>query len=400
MQMAESISKETKDSYKLKEFVKLAKIFPEPLALVKSSGEILFANNSFRQKVRHNDEDLTGNNIKNLVLNGSDEVEEYLRKCSRTRQFLIGKLNFFDKEGAISETVCEGAVYKPAGENSKAEIILRIKKTDGGSKRFALLTQNIEQLNKEISIRKEAEERNEELYKQAAEANRLKDEFLSTVSLELRTPLNALLGWTRMLRTGKISQELFEEALETIEVTVLSQSELIENLLDVSKIVTGKLNIDAENIDFGEIVDKVLNSVRPTIDNKSINLETDIAFDPIMISGDSERLRQVIWNLIANAIKFTPNKGTVQVELKQKDNLAVLKVKDNGKGISPEFLPFVFERFLKEENEEKNRYGGLGLGLSIVKYLVELHGGRAEAISQGEDKGAEFIISLPVAEES
>jgi signal transduction histidine kinase/ActR/RegA family two-component response regulator len=237
---------------------------------------------------------------------------------------------------------------------------------------------------------------NSRLYRESQEASRLKDEFLATVSHELRTPLNAILGWARMLRGSKMSEEEAEQATEVIERNARSQAQLIEDLLDVSSIITGKLRLNIRPIDPGEIVGLAIESVRPAAEAKGVLLETmlDPAAGPV--SGDPDRLQQVVWNLLSNSIKFTPAGGRVRVRLGRKQSQIEIVVSDTGQGINRDFLPFVFERFRQADSTLTRAFGGLGLGLSIVRHLVEMHGGVVTAESEGEGKGATFAVRLPL----
>ena len=229
----------------------------------------------------------------------------------------------------------------------------------------------------------------------AEAANRIKDEFLALLSHELRTPLNAILGWTRMLRTGKFDDVTAGRAIETIERNAKAQAQLIEDLLDVSRIITGKLRIDPRPVDPGEVITAAVEAVRPAADAKRIEIRAIL--DPLAVSiqGDPNRLQQIVWNLLSNAVKFTPAGGAVQVQLRRADSEVEISVADTGRGISPEFLPFVFERFRQQDSTLTRTHGGLGLGLAIVRHLTELHGGTAHAYSQGEGTGATFTVKFP-----
>jgi signal transduction histidine kinase/ActR/RegA family two-component response regulator len=228
------------------------------------------------------------------------------------------------------------------------------------------------------------------------EANRAKDEFLAMVSHELRTPLNSMLGWTQLLRTGKLDESMLRRAIETIERNAKSQAQIIADLLDVSRIVTGKLQLEIRPIELAPIVEAALDAVRPAIKAKSIELEISLDRSLEPIAGDPDRLQQVAWNLLSNAIKFTPAGGWIGVRLERVSGEAVLTVADSGIGIDDEFLPYVFDRFRQADASSTRAYGGLGLGLSIVRNLVDLHGGRIEALSEGKDKGATFRIWFPL----
>jgi len=235
--------------------------------------------------------------------------------------------------------------------------------------------------------------------RQAAEAaNRAKDDFLATLSHELRTPLTAILGWARMLRTREFKASERLRAMEIIERNAASQAQLIEDLLDVSRIVTGKLQVTLRPIDaIGQIVQGVVDSFRPSAQAKDIALRAKIDTLAGPVAGDRDRLQQVVWNLVSNAVKFTPAGGRVDVSCEQLDGWIEIRVRDTGKGIAADFLPYVFDRFRQADTSTTRVYGGLGLGLSIVRYLAELHGGSVRAESPGEGRGATFRVRLPIA---
>ena len=230
---------------------------------------------------------------------------------------------------------------------------------------------------------------------EAERANRLKDEFLATISHEIRNPLNAIMGWAHMLRVGKLNEANTERAVETIYRNAKSQSQLVADLLDVSRIISGKLRLDVRTVDLIYIVNAAIDSIRPAADAKNIRLQTmlDPAAGPI--SGDADRLQQVVWNLLTNAVKFTPKNGQIQVKVQRVDSHVEIVVSDSGVGISKEFLPYVFDRFRQADASTTRIHGGLGLGLSIVRQLVDLHGGSVSVESEGEGKGTTFTITLP-----
>ena len=237
---------------------------------------------------------------------------------------------------------------------------------------------------------------NARLYREAHDANRAKDEFLATVSHELRTPLNAILGWTRLLREESLDKATVTRALETIERNGKAQAQLIEDILDASRIITGKLRLISEPVELIVVVRAALDSVRPTANARGILLEESLDH-PYRIMGDADRLQQIAANLLTNAIKFTPKGGRVHVKLERIHSSIQLSVSDTGKGIKPEFLPHVFDRFTQAEQTSSRAHGGLGLGLAIVRTLVELHGGRVHVESAGEGLGSTFFVNLPVA---
>jgi PAS domain S-box-containing protein len=258
-----------------------------------------------------------------------------------------------------------------------------------------------ERVAREAELQAQVEDRsrllsNEKLARNEAErANRLKDEFLATISHELRNPLNAILGWAHMMRVGNLTPANVERAIETIYRNAKSQTQLVADLLDVSRIISGKLRLEMRTVDLLFIVNAAIDSIRPSADAKNIRLQTvlDPAAGPVL--GDADRLQQIVWNLLTNAVKFTPKGGRIQVKLQRLDSHVEIVVSDSGVGISKDFLPYVFDRFRQADATTTRIHGGLGLGLSIVHQLVDLHGGNVSVHSEGEGKGATFTISLP-----
>jgi PAS domain S-box-containing protein len=229
---------------------------------------------------------------------------------------------------------------------------------------------------------------------QAETANRMKDEFLATVSHELRTPLNAIIGWSHLLNSGRIDGATAARAIQTIERNAKAQAQLVEDILDVSRVISGKLRLNLGNVDLATVINAAIDSVQLAADSKGIHFE--ITLDPSVrrIAGDSGRLQQVVWNLLSNAIKFTPQGGLIEVRLDHVGTQIQISVKDNGPGISPDFLPYIFDRFRQADGSSTRRHGGLGLGLAIVRHLIELHGGTVHADSQ-PGKGSAFTLRLP-----
>jgi signal transduction histidine kinase len=229
--------------------------------------------------------------------------------------------------------------------------------------------------------------------RQAAEvANRLKDEFLATISHELRSPLNAILGWTVLLRKKALDSARTDQALETIERNSKIQSRLIEDLLDVSRIISGKLKLNSELVELRPIIEAAADVIRPVAEAKGIQISLALDSPDDYVMGDPTRLEQVVWNILSNAVKFTPSGGKVHVTLDRIDSKAQIIVRDTGRGIGPEFLPYVFDRFKQADSKS----GGMGLGLSIARTLVEMHGGAIEANSDGDGQGATFLVRLPL----
>lgn len=256
---------------------------------------------------------------------------------------------------------------------------------------------------KDISERKRIEANRAELFalesaarREAETATRLRDEFLATVSHELRTPLTSILGWAQMLQLDGLSAEQRRHAIDTIERNARAQAQLIEDLLDVSSILAGKLRLEVQPVNIREIVEAALETVRPAAEARGVRLQATLA-SGATVMGDPQRLQQVVWNLLSNAVKFTPRAGRVQVLVERRDSSVEIVVADTGKGIAPEFQPHVFERFRQADGATTRRHGGLGLGLSIVRQLVEMHGGTVSVFSEGEDRGASFTVRIPLA---
>jgi signal transduction histidine kinase/ActR/RegA family two-component response regulator len=234
------------------------------------------------------------------------------------------------------------------------------------------------------------------MVEEAERANRLKDEFLGTISHELRTPLNAILGYTHMLRTGAMKRDRQTRAVEIVERNATALAQIVEDVLDVSRIVSGKIRLKAQRIDVSAVVDEAVATVRPTADAKGVGVQTIVDPRSLIASGDPDRLQQVVWNLLSNAVKFTPSGGQVRVQLERVNSQVEIVVSDTGCGIRADFLPHVFERFRQADSRFAREYGGLGLGLAISRHIVELHGGTIHAASDGEGKGATFRVRLPV----
>jgi signal transduction histidine kinase/CheY-like chemotaxis protein len=240
-------------------------------------------------------------------------------------------------------------------------------------------------------------EREQHARLQAQAANRAKDEFLATLSHELRTPLNAILGWSRLLASGHLDEPTGRRAIEIIERNTKLQAQLIEDLLDISRIITGKLRLDFRSVSIRSVLEAAADAVRPAAEGKRIRLQLDLPPPEETLRCDPARVQQVVWNLLSNAIKFTPENGSVQLKATRSDGSMVIEVADDGVGIAPAFLPYVFDRFRQQDAATTRAHGGLGLGLSIVQHLVELHGGTVQAQSLGADQGATFLVTLPVA---
>jgi len=298
------------------------------------------------------------------------------------------------------------ALEKEIAERQRAEDAMRVA-FDTLEKRVEERTADLAALNStlqaEIEERRRAQQDREALLEseQAArqDAERLsslKDDFLATLSHELRTPINAVLGWTQLLRLGNMKEDDVEQALDVIERNSQIQVQLINDLLEVSRIIAGKLRLEVRDVDLKEVVLAALATVEPAATAKNITVMSMLDADAGHVAGDAGRLQQVIWNLLSNSVKFTPRGGTIEVRLERTGSQLKVTVADSGQGIAPELLPHVFERFWQADGGMSRRHGGLGLGLSIVRQLTELHGGTVEVFSEGDGRGATFVVQLPI----
>ncbi|HEX8651047.1 MAG TPA: PAS domain S-box protein [Pyrinomonadaceae bacterium] len=337
--------------------------------------------------------------------------ETFCRMSGYTREEAVGRttpeLGLWVRDSDREEEV---AIVSERGQVRDREYRFRLK---DGTERLGLLSaerieiggepcaltviQDITEQKRAEAERDQTLEREKALRAKAEEASRLKDEFLATVSHELRTPLTSILGWAHMLRTGQFSGGDSTKALETIERNARAQSQLIDDLLDVSRIVTGKLRLDVRVVDPNSFIEAAIEAVRPAAEAKAIRVQKIMDTGVVSVSGDPVRLQQVVWNLLSNAIKFTPKGGRVQIRLERVNSHIEIAVSDTGAGITPEFLPHVFDRFRQADGTTTRQQGGMGLGLAIVRHLVELHGGTVRAESPGEGQGSTFTVMLPVA---
>jgi len=294
--------------------------------------------------------------------------------------------------------------FSEADERLAATLVTQVAVAYENAVLYSDAQRHASELQLEITERKQAEEerarllvREQAARAEAEQANRTKDEFLATLSHELRTPLSAILGWSHLVRTGKLDKPQMSRAFETIERNARSQAQLIDDLLDVSRIITGKLQIEPRAVDLCAVIDAAVEAVRPAFEAKKVKVETALEASGCAVPGDPNRLQQIFWNLLSNAIKFTPAKGKVRVEAKRVDGQVRVSVSDTGIGITSEFLPYIFDRFRQADGSTTRVHGGLGLGLSIVKHLVQLHGGSVEVESEGDNRGATFTVSLPLS---
>jgi signal transduction histidine kinase/DNA-binding response OmpR family regulator len=338
-------------------------------------------------------------------LNASQQVTTHTASNETARSFL-GTPIFFSAQvcGWLYLTGKIGAdEFSESDERLAVTLATQVAVAYENARLYAEAQRHTIELQQEVAERKLAEEeraqmliREQAARAEAEQANRTKDEFLATLSHELRTPLTAILGWSHLLQTKTLDQENKERAVETIERNARSQSQLIDDLLDVSRIITGKLRIDMRPVELIPIIEAAIDSMRPTAQAKSIKFEVTCDKTATLVSGDSSRLQQIVWNLFSNAVKFTPEGGRVNVCLERSGEHAQIAISDTGQGIDPRFLPFIFDRFRQADGSTTRKYGGLGLGLAIVRHLVELHGGTINVRSEGVDQGATFTLLLPL----
>ena len=379
---------------------------PEPGRFTEAVGNLIVSATDGRTRVRAFGEMVAllwaeGNYAAALRL---EELWNNLQHTHSFSLFCAYPMNIFGGEEHVEQigNVCAGHSRVIPAESYTA-----LAEADQRLRVITLLQQKASRLEAEIAERREVEERlqaaliQEKLARAEAEsANRLKDEFLATVSHELRTPLNAIIGWSEMLRGGSLDEGTAARAIETIARNAESQAQLVEDILDVSRVITGKLRLNIGPVDAAAVINAAIDSVQLAAEAKGIRLEVVLDPSARRVSGDAGRLQQVVWNLISNAIKFTPRDGCVRLRLERaEDSNAQISVSDTGCGISPEFLPFIFDRFRQADGSSTRRHGGLGLGLAIVRHLVELHGGTVHAESAGEGSGSTFTIKLPLAPE-
>jgi PAS domain S-box-containing protein len=316
-------------------------------------------------------------------------TEDYMTETRGHPAVLVGPDNGLRPQSSLSAPMSvmgrivgtiEVQTYEKAAYREEHATAMRM-----ASNLTAVAIENVRLLERESTARAVAEE-----------SNRLKDEFLATVSHELRTPLTAILGWSRMLESGSLESEMASRAVETIKRNAKAQAQIIDDILDVSRIITGNLYLELNPIDLTSVVEAAINVVRPTAEAKNIRIEVSFDREPAVVSGDANRLQQVCWNLLSNAVKFTPSGGKVTVQVRKVNSEIEIAVTDTGQGISPEFLPFVFDRFRQADSTSTRQHGGLGLGLAIARHLIEIHGGTIEAKSSGNGQGATFTARLPV----
>ena len=299
----------------------------------------------------------------------------------------------------------DGEEFTEADERLAATLATQVGVAYENARLYTEAQKHATELGLEMAVRKQAEEERAKLLvlEQAARAeaelaNRTKDEFLATLSHELRTPLTAILGWSHIVRQNELDDAQLARALETIERNAHAQSRLIDDLLDVSRIISGKLQIDLRIVDLSTVIEAAVDAVRPGLEAKKISFQLDLGPRAFPVMGDPNRLQQIFWNLFSNAVKFTPKQGQVRVKLESEGQRLCVSVSDTGIGIKPEFLPYIFDRFRQADGSTTRSQGGLGLGLAIVRHLTELHSGSVAVESEGDGRGSTFRITLPIAQ--
>lgn len=307
------------------------------------------------------------------------------------RAFAMRSPEVLQKE--VDERTRAEAEVRRLNEELEARVAERTAELQAANEAKDELLQR-EQMNREEA--EAARELAERLQEEAEMANRAKDEFLMTLSHELRTPLNAIQGWATLLRSGRLDAETEKKALEIIDRNSQSQTRLVADILEVSRIITGKLVLNLKPVEFRPVAEAALETIVPAAEAKGVLVLTAWSDESALVSGDPERLQQIVWNLLSNAVKFTPRGGRIEVSLSRVASHVELTVKDSGEGIDPVFLPNVFDRFRQADSSSTRQHGGLGLGLAIVRHLAEMHGGTVRAFSEGKGKGATFILSLPL----
>ena len=347
---------------------------------IDTEGRTTYANPRLAEMLGYAVDEMLGRNAFDFVHPG--EIERAREHWSQRGQGVVdgAEFLFVRKDGSTLWTHCSATpAFDEQGRFAGAFAMM----TDITDRKRAE-AERAQMLAREQAARAEAEA-----------ANRTKDEFLATVSHELRTPLNAMLGWVHLLRSGSLDAHTTERAMETIERNIQAQAQIIDDILDVSRIVRGSLVLSVRSVDLADVLHHAVESLRPAAQAKGIALHTVLEAADSHLTGDPDRLQQIAWNLLSNAIKFTSRGGEVTVRLSRTEDGLRLEVTDTGAGITPEFLPHVFERFRQADGSTTRVHGGLGLGLAIVRHLVELHGGTVEAESAGEGQGSRFAVTLP-----
>lgn len=386
-------------------FLDLADLFPEPHLLLTVDGRILAANQALRRFYGTDDEP-QGTALESMLASPPDELHEYLARCAGSRSMVPGVLELRDAGGETRAFRADGCVARPADAGVEPWVLLRLRDRRTAGESFAQLNTQLRELQTELGRRERREAERTRLLAEAHEARvsaeeaaRLRDEFLSSLSHELRTPVNAILGWATLLGDAEVKNLSMERALESIVRNAREQARMVDDLLDLSRMTTGRLDLQIEPVDMVDVVREAVEAVMPAARAKRITVDVVARGDDgVSASGDRRRLGQVAWNLLSNAVKFTSAGGRVVVTVGRSDGEVELVVEDTGAGIPPDVLPFIFDRFRQGDQSMTRRHGGLGLGLAIVRHLVELHGGTVDVHSAGKGRGSRFRVHLPAGE--
>lgn len=359
------------------------------MLLVSRSGEIVACNRKMGKLIGVPPQALRGRFLFDLLSNPSTVVEEYLSACSRVREIHPGSLTLACPSEERIPCGAQGYVVEPGGESRPALLLLRLIPKSESPSKFALLNQQVDRLKKEIMLRRQVEETLRIM-------DRRKDRFLAMLGHELRNPLNTINNAVFTLKRTGSDPHLQERARAIIERQVQQMNRIICDLLDVSRITQGRMPLERERVDLTQLIEQIVEDQRWLFDEAGITLTHRTPETPLRVRGDVVRLNQSICNLLHNSRKFTSGGGKVSIELEEWEGRAFIRVVDTGAGIAPDRLSALFDTFAHEETHQDRKHGGLGLGLPLVKGLVELHGGTMELLSEGEGKGTEVRISLPL----
>ena len=382
-------------------FLATAEPLPEPLLLLQLNGEILAANSAAGKMLDASPNELTGRLLQELTVDPAEELGQFQNRCGRSRGLLPGRLTLRGTDGESRAVRIDGALFRPRQDDAGPLVLLRLRSQDQTITSFQLLNEQITELQREIGRRRQIEHRHELLLEserearaRAEDADKTKDEFLASLSHELRAPLQAIANWVYLLRQPSLDSKTKTRALETIERNLTLQTQLINDLLDITHISAGQIHLEKETVDLTSLVDQVCAGLRQEIEEKGIELQQTLA-PAVAVEGDPVRLRQVIWILLSNAVKFTRDSGRIELSLEADEKRARVTVRDNGTGIDSETLARLFEPFHQADASRTRLHGGLGLGLAISRHLVELQGGTILAESEGVGRGATFTLELP-----
>jgi signal transduction histidine kinase/CheY-like chemotaxis protein len=377
-------------------FEAVANLLPEPMLLVSDAGRIAAVNAAFARLTGHTADDLRGTPLATVVRFTPETGTDYLRRCAATRPLVFGAATLQAAGGRAVACRAEGALFELRTETSGPLVLLRLISKEAASSRFVALSQKLQILSDEVQRRQRAEQEADRQRQFLTAANHAKDEFLVTLSHELRTPLNAILGWTRMLQRGDIAPSRQSHALTVIARNAEAQMLLIEDLLDLSRITAGRLQLGSELFPANDPIRAAVDALRPTMDARQLQLTLALHAES-RIRGDSRRVQQIVWNLLTNAVKFTPIGGSIAVASRDCAGAVEIVVQDSGQGFQTELTTLIFEPFHQVDASTTRLQPGLGLGLSIARRLVEAHAGTITASSAGSNQGATFTVRLPSA---